>query len=43
MGWYVVKMQRNNNDTLSKMGEALNNNTIALTKLAEKIDTGRSN
>lgn len=38
ISWYVVKIQKQNNDTISKMSDALNNNTIALTKLAEKID-----
>jgi hypothetical protein len=38
LGWYLVKVQKQNNDTISKMSDALNNNTIALTKLAEKID-----
>ena len=41
VSWYVVKMQKQNNDTISKMSDALNNNTIALTKLAEKIDCGK--
>jgi uncharacterized membrane protein len=41
--WYVVKIQAQNNDTIAKLGEALNNNTIALTKLAEKIDAGKEN
>lgn len=34
VGWYVVKVQ-------TKMFEAINNNTLALTKLAEKIDSGK--
>jgi hypothetical protein len=38
IGWYFVKQQEQNNATISKLSEALNNNTIALTKLAEKID-----
>jgi exo-beta-1,3-glucanase (GH17 family) len=42
VGWYVVKIQKQNNDTITKMSEAINNNTIALTKLAEKIDSGKA-
>ena len=41
IGWYFVKYQTQNNETLSKMSDALNNNTIALTKLTEKIDNGK--
>jgi hypothetical protein len=41
IGWYFVKVQQQNNETISKMSDALNNNTIALTKLAEKIDNGK--
>jgi hypothetical protein len=33
-----VKQQEQNNQTISKLSDALNNNTIALTKLSEKID-----
>jgi flagellar biogenesis protein FliO len=42
IAWYVVKIQKQNNDTISKMSDALNNNTVALTKLAEKIDNGKA-
>lgn len=38
IGWYFVKVQTQNNATIEKLSDALNNNTIALTKLAEKID-----
>jgi hypothetical protein len=38
MGWYIVKVLH---PAISKIGDALNNNTIAITKLAEKIDNGK--
>lgn len=41
IGWYFVKVQTQNNDTIAKLSDALNNNTIALTKLAERIDSGK--
>jgi flagellar biogenesis protein FliO len=42
LGWYLVKIQQQNNQTISKLSEALNNNTIALTKLVEKIDSEKA-
>jgi hypothetical protein len=39
MGWYFVKFQKQNNDTIDKLSQSLNNNTIVLTKLSEKIDS----
>lgn len=41
IGWYFVKVQTQNNETISKLSDALNNNTIALTKLAEKIESDK--
>lgn len=49
LGWFVVKQFESNNkeiremrvehqDEIAKVTEALNNNTIALTKLCEKFD-----
>ena len=49
MGWYVKyqtdnyrqevkEMQKEHKDEISKMSEALNNNTEALIKLTEKLD-----
>lgn len=35
--WYLVNMQKQNNETILKMSEAINNNTIALTKISEKF------
>ena len=40
LSWYFVKQQQANNETIVKLSEALNNNTIALTKLAERIGNG---
>lgn len=39
VSWYVVKIQKQNNDTIAELGEALNNNTVALTALAEKVSS----
>lgn len=39
-GWYLVKIQSQNNDAINKMSEALNNNTEALRILTAKIDSG---
>lgn len=37
MLWLVVKLQDQHKEETAKLTEALNNNTIALTKLAAKI------
>ena len=50
VAWYVVKMQAQNNQAIQtmqdntnkaidKMADALNNNTIIITKLAERLDS----
>jgi uridine phosphorylase len=38
IGWQYTKQQAQNNETLQKMSEALNNNTLAITKLTERMD-----
>jgi uridine phosphorylase len=38
IAWQYTKQQAQNNDTLQKMSEALNNNTLAITKLTERMD-----
>lgn len=35
---YYVKVEERNNQTIEKLSEALNNNTLALTKLAERLE-----
>lgn len=37
MLWLVVKLQDQHKEETAKLTEALNNNTVALTKLAAKI------
>lgn len=36
--WRMVKSDEQHSEEMSKMSEALNNNTAALVKLTEKID-----
>jgi len=38
MGIYFYKMQIANNETIEKLRDTLNNNTIVLTKLYEKLN-----
>lgn len=37
MFWYMVKMEEQHKEEMGKMSEALNNNTIALTKLTDRL------
>lgn len=37
-GWYIVKVQQKHDDTIAKLADIINNNTLAITKLSEKID-----
>ena len=36
--WYVLKKDSEHRSEVEKMTEAINNNTIALTKLIERLD-----
>ena len=36
--WYVLKKDTEHRSEVEKMTEAINNNTIALTKLIERLD-----
>jgi len=38
LGWYFVKTQKDDRETISKLSDAINNNTLATTKLTDKID-----
>jgi hypothetical protein len=38
MGWFFKYMYDKNCDITSKMADAINNNTTAITKLTEKMD-----
>lgn len=35
--WLIIKMQEQHKEEIAKLTEALNNNTIALTELKDKI------
>lgn len=35
--WYINKQSDNHKEEISKITEALNNNTVALTKLVERL------
>lgn len=43
MFWMVNKQNDNHKQEIDKMSEALNNNTIALTKLTDKLKEGKQN
>ena len=43
MFWMVNKQNDNHKQEIDKMSEALNNNTIALTKLTDKLEEGKQN
>ena len=38
--WYIKSNDDNHKEEMDKITDALNNNTIALTKLASKLDIG---
>lgn len=38
MFWYMVKMEEQHKEEMNKLSEAVNNNTIALTKIVDKLD-----
>jgi hypothetical protein len=37
LGWYFVKVQEQQMATISKLSDAFNNNTLALTKLSGQV------
>lgn len=41
--WYVMKKDTEHREEVEKMTEAINNNTIALTKLIERLDNENKN
>ena len=41
--WYVMKKDTEHREEVDKMTEAINNNTIALTKLIERLDNENKN
>ena len=41
--WYVLKKDNEHRSEVEKMTEAINNNTIALTKLIERLDNENKN
>lgn len=41
--WYVLKKDTEHKTEVEKMTEAINNNTIALTKLIERLDNENKN
>lgn len=41
--WYIVKQNENHKEEIQKMTEALNNNTIALVELRDKIGDDKTN
>ena len=43
MFWMVNKQNDSHKQEIDKMSEALNNNTIALTKLTDKLEGGKQN
>lgn len=36
--WYIVKSEKNHKEEVDKIAEALNNNTLVIQKLIDKID-----
>lgn len=38
MAWYINKVQEHHNKEISKLMEIVNNNTLAITKLTDKIE-----
>lgn len=41
--WYIVKQNENHKEEIQKMTDALNNNTVALVELRDKIGDGNNN
>lgn len=41
--WYLMKESENHKEEVNKLSEALQNNTIALTKLCDELGKERSN
>ena len=41
--WYVIKKDAEHKTEVEKMTEAINNNTIALTKLIERLENENKN
>lgn len=41
--WYVIKKDSEHKEETEKMTEAINNNTIALTKLIERLENENKN
>ena len=38
MFWHIIKSEERHREEVSKLSEALNNNTIALTRLVARLD-----
>lgn len=38
MGWYITQQNKNHKEEVDHMVKAIENNTIALTKLLERMD-----
>ncbi len=38
--WYLMKESENHKEEMNKLSEALQNNTIALTKLCDELEKG---
>ena len=36
--WYMIQQRNNHTEEITKMTEALNNNTLAIQKLLDKLD-----
>lgn len=41
--WYLMKESENHKEEMNKLSEALQNNTIALTKLCDELEKGERN
>ena len=41
--WYLMKESENHKEEVNKLSEALQNNTIALTKLCDELEKGDRN
>lgn len=41
--WYLMKESENHKEEMNKLSEALQNNTIALTKLCDELEKGDRN
>ena len=41
--WYLMKESENHKEEVNKLSEAVQNNTIALTKLCDKLEKGDRN